>query len=138
LKAGIDPIAFSRITALAESLEVTEIVAAAEVERDDVIDRKVFGGAAALAGVMIAIEDVLADGCGDFSPWGFVGFHGLSRKASRDGSIPVSGGCSNGRSVGFVSGSSGKNSIDNLTRPFFHPPPFSEKRTFASIPSLHH
>jgi hypothetical protein len=59
LKPIVCSIAFTGVAALAEGLEVTEVVAAAEVERDDVIDRALLGGAAALAGMIVAIGNLI-------------------------------------------------------------------------------
>lgn len=45
----------------------------------DMVYGEIFVGAAALAGVVIAIENVLTDCDRDFAAWSFVGFHGKSK-----------------------------------------------------------
>ena len=79
LEPIVYPIAFAGVAALTEGLEITEIVAAAVVDWDDMVYCEIFGSAAALTLVGVAIEYILADGCGDFTPWGFIGFHGKSK-----------------------------------------------------------
>ena len=59
IEAPIVVLVFAAIAGAAEGLKVAEVVAATEGEGDDVVDAEVLGGAAALALVPIAIENVL-------------------------------------------------------------------------------
>ena len=61
LKSIVHSIAFAGVTALAEGLEVAEVVAAAEVQGNDMVDRESLLSAAALALVGVAIEDIFAN-----------------------------------------------------------------------------
>ena len=61
LKPIVQSIAFAGVAALTKGLEITEVVAAAEVEWDDVVDRESLLSAAALALVGVAIEDIFAN-----------------------------------------------------------------------------
>ena len=61
LKSIVHSIAFAGVTALAKGLEVAEVVAAAEVEGDDMVDRESLLSTAALALVSVAIENVFAN-----------------------------------------------------------------------------
>jgi hypothetical protein len=60
-------------------LEITQIVAAAVVNWDDMVDRKILLGVAALTLVIVAIEDIVANSVRKFAAWSFVGFHGKSK-----------------------------------------------------------
>ena len=60
---------------MAKGLKITQIVAAAVVDWDDVVDRKILLGVAALTLVIVAIEDIVTNSIGNFSAWGFVEFH---------------------------------------------------------------
>jgi hypothetical protein len=68
-------------------LEITQIVAAAVIDWDDVVDREILLGVAALTLVIVAIEDIVPNRIGEFAAWGFVGSHEFSRKVSREGSL---------------------------------------------------
>ena len=57
LKPIVHSIAFAGVTALAEGLKVAEVVAAAEVQRDDVVYCEVLLGGAALALVSVRNQD---------------------------------------------------------------------------------
>ena len=61
MKSIVHSIAFAGVAALAEGLEVAEVVAAAEVEWDDVVDRENLLSTAALALMGVAIEDIFAN-----------------------------------------------------------------------------
>ena len=61
LKSIVQSIAFAGVAALAEGLEVAEVVAAAEIEGDDVVDRESFLSTAALALMGVAIENIFAN-----------------------------------------------------------------------------
>jgi hypothetical protein len=76
LKFRIKPIAFAGVTALAEGVEITEVIAAALGEGNNVVDAQVFGSAAFLAGVIVSIEDVRSDSFRDSDALGLLGFHG--------------------------------------------------------------
>ena len=63
IEAGVEAIAFLGVAGTAEGLEVAEVVAAAAGEGDDVVDFQfglLAGFTAALALLVVAIEDVLA------------------------------------------------------------------------------
>ncbi len=79
LEPIVYPIAFAGVTALAKGLKITQIVAAAVVDWDDVVDRKILLGVAALTLVIVAIEDIVANSIRKFATWSFVGFHGKSK-----------------------------------------------------------
>lgn len=79
LEPIVYPIAFAGVAALAEGLEITEIVAAAVVDWDDMVYCEIFGSAAALTLVGVAIEDIVANSVRKFAAWSFVGFHGKSK-----------------------------------------------------------
>ena len=61
LKSIVYSIAFAGVAALTEGLEVAEVVAAAEVQGDDVVDRESLLGAAALTLIGVAIENIFAN-----------------------------------------------------------------------------
>ena len=61
LKSIVQSIAFAGVAALAEGLQVAEVVAAAEVEWDDVVDRESLLSSAALALVSVAIDHVFTN-----------------------------------------------------------------------------
>ena len=61
LKSIVQSIAFAGVAALAEGLEVAEVVAAAEVEWDDVVDRESLLSAAALTLIGVTIENIFAN-----------------------------------------------------------------------------
>lgn len=75
LESIVGPIAFAGVAAFTKGLKITDVVAAALVEGNNVVYGEIFVGAAALAGVVIAIDHILADCDRDFAPWGFIGFH---------------------------------------------------------------
>ena len=75
LKSIVHSIAFAGVAALAQGLEVAEVVAAAEVEGDDMVYCESLLGAAALALIGVAIENVFANWFWEFATWGFVGLH---------------------------------------------------------------
>lgn len=68
MESIVYPIAFAGVAALAEGLEITDVVAATLVKGNNVVYGEIFVGAAALAGVVIAIENVLTDYDRDFAP----------------------------------------------------------------------
>ena len=61
MKSIVHSIAFAGVAALAKGLEVAEVVAAAEVEGDDVVDRENLLSSAALTLVSVAIENVFTN-----------------------------------------------------------------------------
>lgn len=75
LEPIVGPIAFAGVAAFAKSLEITDVVAAALVEGNNVVYGEIFVGAAALALFVVAIEDILTNSIGNFATWGFVEFH---------------------------------------------------------------
>jgi hypothetical protein len=75
LEPIVYPIAFAGVAALAEGLEITQIVAAAVVDWDDMVYCEIFWSAAALTLVGVTIEDIVTNSIGNFAAWGFIGFH---------------------------------------------------------------
>ena len=61
LKSIVCSIAFAGVAALAEGLQVAEVVAAAEVEGNNMVDRESLWGAAALTLVGVTIEDIFTN-----------------------------------------------------------------------------
>jgi len=59
-EAGIEAIAFTHVTGLAQGLKVTQIVGATACEGDDVVNLQVGRLAATLALMAIAVQNVLA------------------------------------------------------------------------------
>jgi hypothetical protein len=58
-------------------VEITEVIAAALGEGNNVVDAQVFGSAAFLAGVIVSIEDVRSGSFRDFDALGLLGSHWL-------------------------------------------------------------
>lgn len=116
LKFWGEPIAFAAVAALAEGLQVAEVVGAALGQGDDVVDRQFLGGAAVLAGVVVTIENIVASDGGDFDAWGFLGFHAWRMASRGDSTGALPGVSAAGISSGGISSST--KSIDTLTRSF--------------------
>jgi hypothetical protein len=56
-------------------LEITQIVAAAVIDWDDMVYCEVVLGVAALTLVIVTIEDIFTNSIGNFAAWSFVEFH---------------------------------------------------------------
>ena len=75
LKSGVEAIAFTRVTALAERMKVAEVVTATQRQRDNMVNGQVLGSAALLALVTIALKNIGTGRCRYVNSLSLLRFH---------------------------------------------------------------